>query len=57
MLKDVPDVLTVKEAATVLRCGRTKLLQYIHEGRIDAYKVAGKWVVFKEDVVEYIMRN
>lgn len=54
MLDNVSDVLTVREAATVLRCGRTKMLQLIYEGYIEARMVCGKYIILKEDLIEYI---
>lgn len=57
MLECIPDMMTIKEAAQVLRCGRTKLLQYVHDGVIDAYMVAGKWLILREDLVEFVVRS
>ena len=30
MIKNAPDVMTVKEVMKVLRCGRTKIMEFIH---------------------------
>lgn len=54
MLDNVADVLTVREAAAVLRCGRTKMLQLIYEGYIEARMVCGKYIILKEDLIDYI---
>ena len=32
MIKNAPDVMTVKEVMKVLRCGRTKIMEFIHNG-------------------------
>lgn len=56
MLKDTPDMMTVKEAAKVLRCGRTKFLQLIYDGYIEARMICGKYIILKEDLIEYILR-
>ena len=56
MLQNAPDVMTVKEAAVVLRCGRTKLLQLIYEGYIEARMICGKYIILKEDLIEFIQR-
>lgn len=57
MLEDIPCMITLKEAARLLRCSRTKLLEYVHEGVIDAYMVAGKWLILREDLVEFVVRS
>ena len=57
MLESIPEMITIKEAAQVLRCGRTKLLEYVHNGVIDAYMIAGKWLILREDLVEFVVRS
>ena len=54
MLDNVADVLTVREAASVLRCGRTKMLQLIYEGYVKARLICGKYIILKEDLIDYI---
>ena len=57
MLESIPEMITIKEAAQVLGCGRTKLLEYVHNGVIDAYMIAGKWLILREDLVEFVVRS
>ena len=57
MLENVPDVLTVKDVMKVLRCGRNKVMDYIHEGVLEGHFVSGKWLVFRQDVEEFILRS
>jgi excisionase family DNA binding protein len=57
MLENTPDVLTVKEVMKVLRCGRTKVMQFIHENRLEGHYVCGKWLIFRSDVEEFILRS
>lgn len=54
MLKDAPDTMTVKEVAKILKCGRTKLMQLIYDGYIEARLICGKYIILKEDLIEYI---
>lgn len=42
MIKNAPDVMTVKEVMKVLRCGRTKIMEFIHNGVLEAHYVCGK---------------
>lgn len=57
MLTNVPDVLTVKETTKILNCGRTKLMKLIHENIIDAHFVCGKWLIFRTDLEEFILKS
>lgn len=57
MLDNTPDVLTLKEMMKVLRVGKNTALKLIHENVIEGHRVGGKWLVFKEDVEEYILRS
>ena len=57
MLDNVPDLLTLKQLMTVLHIGKNSALSLIHEGQIEGHLIAGKWVVCKEDVIEYILRH
>lgn len=51
------ELLTLKELQKYLHCGRTKALELIHSGVIDAHKVCGRWLVLKEDVDEFVQKS
>ena len=54
-LKNVPDVLTVKDLQRVLKIGKNSALKLLQEGSITAHKIGGKrWRIYKEDLEEYI---
>lgn len=57
MLQNEPEVLTIKDVMRVLHCGRTKILQMIHDGVLEGHFVSGRWLVFREDVEEFILRS
>lgn len=56
MFDSTPDLMTVKQAAAYLQCGRTKLLQLIYDGYIEARMICGKYIILKEDLLEFIQR-
>ena len=56
MLEDYPDILTLKQAQTVLNIGRNSMLDLIYSGEIEAFKIKGKWRILKSDLVLYIRR-
>ncbi len=56
MLKNTPDVLTVKDLMKVLHIGKNTVLSLLKEGQIQGYRIKGnQWRIFKEDVIEYIL--
>lgn len=57
MLENTPDTLTVKDLQKVLHIGKNSALRLINENIIEAHKIGGKWVIIKEDVIEYIKRS
>lgn len=54
MLDNTPDTLTLKELQKILKIGKNTALRLVHEDVITAHWIAGKWLFFKEDVIEYI---
>lgn len=55
ILKDEPEVLTVLEAAKVLRLGKNKTYDLINSGRLSSIKVGGKIIVPKMCIVSFLM--
>lgn len=56
MLKNTPDVLTVKDLMKVLHIGKNTVFSLLKEGQIQGYRIRGnQWRIFKEDVIEYIL--
>lgn len=54
MLDNTPDTLTLKELQKVLKIGKNTALRLVHDNIITGHWIAGKWLFFKEDVIEYI---
>lgn len=57
MLYNIGDTLNVKELMSVLKIGKTYALALLKEGIIEGHKVGGKWLIFREDVEEFIARS
>ncbi len=56
MLRNTPDILTVKDLMKVLHIGKNTALSLLNEGRIQGYRIKGnRWRILKEDVIEYIL--
>ena len=46
--------ITVKEAASLLGCADQTVLNYIHQEKIKAKKVFGKWRISKKSVTDLL---
>lgn len=56
MLEDYPDILTLKQAQTVLNIGRNSMLDLINTREVDAFKIKGKWRILKSDLIHFVSR-
>lgn len=57
MLDNIPDTLTLKEIQEILHIGKNTVLKLVHEDFITGHWIAGKWLIFKEDLLEYIQNH
>jgi excisionase family DNA binding protein len=46
--------LTVQDVADYLKLGKTKIYQYVQQGRIPGYKVGGQWRFQRTEIDEWI---
>ena len=54
MYEYIPEVMTFKECKELLKVGKNTLLDLIHTGQIQAFKVGGRWKITKQAVIEFI---
>ena len=54
MLKNEPEVLTVTEAAKILRIGKNKAYDLIKNGKLSSIKMGGKIIVPKMCLVRFL---
>lgn len=54
MFEHVPDIMTFKECQNVLKVGKNTLLDLIHDGKIEAFRIGNRWKIPKDAVLEYI---
>lgn len=54
MFEYIPDILTFKECQEVLKIGKNSLLDLIHQGDIEAFKIGNRWKIPKEAILEFI---
>lgn len=48
------EIFTFKECMEYLKIGKTSLLELIHDGRIEAFKIGSRWKIPKAAVLEFI---
>ena len=54
MYPDPSELFTFQECREFLKVGKNTLLDLIHTGKIDAFKIGTKWKIPRAAVLEYI---
>lgn len=54
MFEKIPDIMTFKECQKLLKVGKNTLLDLIHSGEIDAFKIGNRWKITKDSIMEYL---
>lgn len=54
MYEYIPEVMTFKECKELLKVGKNTLLDLIHIGQIQAFKVGSRWKITKQSIIEFI---
>ena len=54
MLKEIPDVLTVKEVAELTGYHRRTILRYVQRKYIYAVNIMGKYYISKHSIINYL---
>lgn len=54
MYEILDEVLTLKECQQILKVGKNTMLDLIHDGIIDAFKIGSRWKIKKETVVDFL---
>ena len=54
MYLNIPEIMTFNECKEILKVGKNTLLDLIHNGEIDAFKVGNRWKITRESVEEFV---
>ncbi len=54
MFRNIPDIMTFNECKDFLKVGKNTLLDLLHSGQIDAFKIGSRWKITKDAVIEYL---
>lgn len=57
MYEGIPDLMTRKEAQSILKVGKNTMLNYIHQGLIPAKIVANSYRITKKDLIEFVEKS
>jgi excisionase family DNA binding protein len=49
-----PPILSAKDVAEVLGLNSKTVYEYLQSGEIPAYHIGSKWVIVRDEIVEYI---
>lgn len=50
-------LLTLREAAEMLRVHPVTLRRYIQQGKVEAFKTSRKWLLRESDLLKYLRNN
>lgn len=54
MFERIPEIMTLRECQKLLKVGRNTMLELIHNGSIDAFKIGSRWKITRSAVIEYL---
>lgn len=54
MFERIPEIMTLRECQKLLKVGRNTMLELIHNGSIDAFKIGNRWKITRSAVIEYL---
>ena len=54
MYMNIPEIMTFNECKEILKIGKNTLLDLIHNGELDAFKVGNRWKITRESVEEFV---
>ena len=54
MFDRVPEIMTFNECKSLLKIGKNKLLDLLHNGEIEGFRIGNRWKIPKKYVLDYI---
>ncbi len=54
MFRNTPDIMTFKECREVLKVGKNTMLDLLHSGQLEGFKIGRRWRITKEALIEYL---
>ena len=57
MFEKMPNILTFKECQQILKIGKNSLLNYLHLGELDGFKLGSRWRIYKYSLIEFLTKR
>ena len=54
MYRNIPEIMTRKECQEILKVGKNTMLELLHSGQIEGFKIRSRWKIPTESVVEFL---
>ena len=54
MFEKIPDILTFNECKNLLKVGKNTLLDLLHSGQIEAFRIGNRWKIPKSSIIRYV---
>ena len=51
---DIPVVMTFSECQKILRVGKNTLLDLLHSGKLEGFRIGNRWRITRDSLVEYV---
>ncbi|MCM1244992.1 MAG: helix-turn-helix domain-containing protein [Roseburia sp.] len=54
MKHEIPPVMTFSQCQDILHVGKNTLLDLLHDGKLDGFKIGSRWRITREDLEEFM---
>lgn len=51
---DIPVIMTFSECQKILKVGKNTLLDLLHSGKLDGFRIGNRWRITRDSLVEYV---
>ncbi|MFR8712119.1 excisionase [Anaerotignum lactatifermentans] len=51
---DIPVIMTFSECQKILRVGKNTLLDLLHSGKLEGFRIGNRWRITRDSLVEYV---
>ena len=50
----IPVIMTFSECQKILRVGKNTLLDLLHSGKLEGFRIGNRWRITRDSLVEYV---
>lgn len=51
---DIPVIMTFSECQKILRVGKNTLLDLLHSGKLEGFRIGNRWRITRDSLAEYV---